>query len=113
MGSSTSTAKSSIFKVLSHRYQNLQEDEQSSCDTCASTLEGMAEASMKMKIEKITRGQRNNPLWHQYRQYRITSSAAGKVLHSTDVGRPALINRIMNLQPVHDEQTSPQLCCME
>ena len=107
MGSSTSTTKSSIFKVLSHRYQNLQEDEQSSCDTCASTLEGMAEASMKMKIEEITRGQRNYPLWHQYRQYRITSSAARKLLHLTDVGRPALINRIMNLQPVHDEENIP------
>ena len=48
----------------------------------------MAEASMKMKIKEITRGQRNNPLWHQYRQYRITSLAARKLLHSTDVGRP-------------------------
>ena len=61
-------------------------------------------------IEKVTRGQRNNPLWHQYRQYRITSSNARKLLHSTDVGRPALINKIMILQPVNNkENTQPAL----
>lgn len=103
MSSSSSTRKSSICKVLSHRYQ----EEQSTCDDCPLTVLTTGEENMKMKIEESTRGQRNNPLWHQYRQYRITSSTARKLLHSTDVGRPALINKIMNLQPVHNEENIP------
>jgi hypothetical protein len=72
-------------------------------------VEACPEVSIDQKdnIEKVTRGQRTNPLWHQYRQYRITSSTARKVLHSTDVGRPALIDKIMNLQPIRNEENIP------
>jgi hypothetical protein len=72
-------------------------------------VEACPEVSIDEKdhIEKVTRGQRTNPLWHQYRQYRITSSTARKVLHSTDVGRPALIDKIMNLQPIRNEENIP------
>ena len=63
--------------------------------------------SVKFHIERITRGQRDNPLWQQYRQYRVPSSIARKLLHSTDVGRPALIRKIMNVEPVQNKENIP------
>ena len=64
-------------------------------------------SSTLVKIEQATRGQRSNPLWHAYRQYRITSSLARKLLHSTEHGRPNLINKIMNIQTVQNEENIP------
>ena len=60
-----------------------------------------------LDIEQATQGQRNNPLWHAYCQYRITSSIARKLLRSTGGGRPSLINRIMNIQAVQNEENIP------
>ena len=34
------------------------------------------------EIVKVTIGQRNNPLWHEYRKNRFTASQFGKILHS-------------------------------
>ena len=64
-------------------------------------------SSTLVKIEQATRGQRSNLLWHAYRQYRITSSLARKQLHSTEHGRPNLINKIMNIQAVQNEENIP------
>lgn len=108
----TSTTKSAIWNVLNHRYPSNVLDHQNQI-TQQPTTSTPAKASSEnvtnqmVHIEEITRGQRNNPLWHKYRQYRVTASSARKLLHSTEVGRPALINKIMNLQLLQDEENIP------
>ena len=108
----TSTTKSAIWNVLNHRYQSNVLDHQNQI-TQQPTTSTRAKASSekvtntKVHIEEITRGQRNNPLWHEYRQYRVTASSARQLLHSTEVGRPALIKKTMNLQPLQDEENIP------
>jgi hypothetical protein len=86
--------------------EQLQQNTDGSCTQLAN------ETSTMLNIELATRGQRNNPLWHAYCQYRITSSIARKLLHSTECGRPNLINRIMNIQAVHNEENIPLPCYM-
>ena len=122
MSSSTSTRGSSIWNLLNNQYEKyadcepITEDDHGMAYNKHPTSEGTSQGTSEMEvreeniqehIEKITRGQRNNPLWHQYRQYRITSSTARKLLHSTDVGRPAMIKKIMNLQSVNAEENIP------
>ena len=114
---STSRRKSAICNVLSHRYKQNSNSEICSdysldgaqfdqVTSTTSEVEACPEVSIDQKdhIEKVTRSQRTNPLWHQHRQYRITSSTARKELHSTGVGRPALIDKIMNQQPIRNEE---------
>ena len=118
---STNT-KSSVYNVLSHRYASIVKHDHEYCkfgepadyvgeqlqqNTDGSCTQLANETSTMLNIELATRGQRNNPLWHAYRQYRITSSIARKLLHSTERGRPNLINRIMNIQAVHNEENIP------
>ena len=118
---STNT-KSSVYNVLSHRYASIVKHDHDYCkvgepadyvgeqlqqNTDGSCTQLANETSTMLNIELATRGQRNNPLWHAYRQYRITSSIARKLLHSTERGRPNLINRIMNIQAVHNEENIP------
>ena len=122
---STNT-KSSVYNVLSHRYASIVKHDHDYCkvdapdcnseeqehnvqntsnESCTQPADGSL--STLVKIEQATRGQRINPLWHAYRQYRITSSLARKLLHSTEHGRPNLINKIMNLQAVQNEENIP------
>ena len=122
---STNT-KSSIYNVLSHRYASIVKHDHDYCkvgvpdydneelqhnrqnisdENC--TQPAYETTSTLVKIEQATRGQRSNPLWHAYRQYRITSSLARKLLHSTEHGRPNLINKIMNIQTVQNEENIP------
>lgn len=115
---STST-KSSAYNVLSHRYASIVSHDHNYCKTGnyddsqqleqnASTIVTQPNETTTMSnIEIATRGQRNNLLWHEYRQYRIASSIARKLLHSTERGRPNLIKKIMNLQPIHNEENIP------
>ena len=123
---STNT-KSSVYTVLSHRYasivkhdhdyckvytpdcnsEELQHNVQTNTSDESCTQPADESLSTLVKIEQATRGQRNNPLWHAYRQYRITSSLARKLLHSTERGRPNLINKIMNLQAVQNKENIP------
>jgi hypothetical protein len=121
--SSTSTRKSAICNVLSHRYKqnsnseicsdySLDGEQFDQVTSTTSEVEACPEVSIDQKdhIEKVTRSQRTNPLWHQHRQYRIASFTARKELHSTDAGRPALIDKIMNQQPIRNgENISPAM----
>ena len=124
---STNT-KSSVQNVLSHRYASIIKHDHNYCkadepadyvtgeqlqqNTGESCTQLANKTSSILSIEQATRGQRNNPLWHAYRQYRITSSIARKLLHSTERGRPNLINQIMNIQAVHNEENIPLPCYM-
>ncbi len=36
-------------------------------------------------IARVTIGQRNNPLWHEYRKNRFTASQFGKILSAYEV----------------------------
>ena len=117
---SSTSNKSSIWQVLHDRYssnhdqnhsQNDNNDdvgqlhvEQSPTVSRESRLEA-ENHSVKFHIERITRGQRDNPLWQQYRQYRVPSSIARKLLHSTDVGRATMIRKIMNVEPKKENIT--------
>ena len=84
---------------LQHNMQNI------SNENCTQPAD---ETSTLVKIEQATRGQRSDPLWHAYRQYRITLSLARKLLHYlTEHGRPNLINKIMNIQTVQNEENIP------
>ncbi len=118
---STNT-KSSVYDILSHIYASIVNHDHDYCkvgepvdyvgeqlqqNTDGSCAQLANETSTLLNIELATRGQRNNPLWHAYHQYRITSSIARKLLHSTERGRPNLINRIMNIQAVHNEENIP------
>ena len=69
-----------MISLLQHNMQNI------SNENCTQPAD---ETSTLVKIEQATRGQRSDPLWHAYRQYRITSS--------TEHGRPNLINKIVNI----------------
>ena len=122
---STNT-KSSGYNVLSHRYASIVQHDHDYCkvdaphcnseelehnvqNTSNESCTQPADESLLalVKIEQATREQRNNPLWHAYYQYRITSSLARKLLHSTEHGLPNLINKIMNLQAVRNEENIP------
>lgn len=46
-------------------------------------------------VEKCTRGQHKNPLWHHYRQGRITASLFGRILKCTARGNKNLIASIL------------------
>jgi hypothetical protein len=123
----SANTKSSVYNVLSHRYASIVKHDHDYCkvgepadyvgeqlqqNTDGSCIQLANETSTMLNIELATRGQRNNPLWHAYRQYRITSSIARKLFHSTERGRPNFINRIMNIQAVHDEEDIPLPCYM-
>ena len=92
---------------LNHRYNHEQNINQEALSQGEPFVEeGTETVSKKFHIEKITCGQRDNPLWWQYRQYRITSIAR-KVLHSTNVGRPALIAKVMGLGHAQNQENIP------
>ena len=89
----TSTTKSAIWNVLNHRYPSNVLDHQNKI-----TQQPTTSTRAKASLEKVTnQGQRNNPLWHEYRQYGVTASNARNLLYSTEMGRPALIKKIMSL----------------
>ena len=124
---STTTTKSPVWKVLHQRYASSVNRDHNYChsgdyDHGKQLIHVICSTDSKLKdneisqvqhIKKITLGLRGNPLWHQHCQYGIPSSLARKVLHSTEVGKLALINKIMKVQPVSSYKNIPLLCYME